>query len=478
MRKNNYTQAVPTPNKFLIRFPLFWLMFALTTFGTASDILALHPPVNNPRDHYRPSRELGHGPRNNPGPRHHGRRNPTELFYLDDDSFQPDFAITIDLDVDMETLTVKVSNHLSARENLLGPGVFTFTNNNLLASQIVMPADFQQHKALLLAGGKLAQEYPQLLASIIEKTNNNINLIVLVSNSSEQKRVTNILRTHKLPTNNISFVSIKTNTVWIRDYGPIFVNTINNIVAVDSFYGKLGRQKDDVVPIAVASRLNVSTCQTANTFYGGNILSNGQGLLLTTTDTFNDNIKKGVHSKNTATDFAKFFGADKVVVLEKLKGEQTGHVDMFACFTSADTIIVGQYDENEDSVNAKILDRNADRLEQITVGNKKLKVVRIPMPDNSDGLWRTYTNAVFANGTLLVPVYPHRGPDKQKQAIAVFEKCLPEWNVIAVDVNSIIPAGGALRCISCYLPDDIDMIAYQNNSSQKPVHLVQNISRK
>ena len=54
--------------------------------------------------------------------------------------------------------------------------------------------------------------------------------------------------------------------------------------------------------------------------------------------------------------------------LEPLKGERTGHVDLFAKFMSADTIIVGRYDSDLDR-NAARLNRNVERLSAIRLGD-------------------------------------------------------------------------------------------------------------
>ena len=42
------------------------------------------------------------------------------------------------------------------------------------------------------------------------------------------------------------------------------------------------------------------------------------------------------------------------------------------------------------------------------------------MPPHDDGRWRTYTNVVYANGTLLVPTYPGFCPELDAEALAVY----------------------------------------------------------
>ena len=98
--------------------------------------------------------------------------------------------------------------------------------------------------------------------------------------------------------------------------------------------------------------------------------------------------------------------------------------------------------------------RNAQRLEGLPTPHGPLRVIRIPMPPHKDGNWRTYTNVVFANGALLVPVY--RGVDRagREKALELFARLLPGWQVIGIDCTTLIQGGGALRCISTGVPLD------------------------
>ena len=147
------------------------------------------------------------------------------------------------------------------------------------------------------------------------------------------------------------------------------------------------------------------------------------------------------------------FGARQIVALEHLSGEGTGHIDMYACFTSPDTILVGEYDEFVDPDNAAALDRNAARLAEVPIGSGKLKVIRVPMPTNQDGVWRSFTNVIFANGTLLVPAYPDVDLSGGERALAIYCRLLPGWRVFGVDVSTMARHQGGLRCVTLYVPE-------------------------
>jgi agmatine/peptidylarginine deiminase len=188
------------------------------------------------------------------------------------------------------------------------------------------------------------------------------------------------------------------------------------------------------------------------TIEGGNLLSNGEGIAVLSDKILEDNIAFGL-AETTLVEIMKYlYGFKQIVMLESLYGEETGHVDMFAAFTSPDAIVVGAYDPKCDEQNAAILDRNAAKLSEVKINsNKPLRVDRIPMPPHSDNLWRTYTNVLFANGVVLVPVYPSLDHVGRQKALAVFSKLLPNWEIVGIDASRIIESNGALHCIAMNL---------------------------
>ena len=239
----------------------------------------------------------------------------------------------------------------------------------------------------------------------------------------------------------------------MRDYGPVFVGEkAGGLHAFDAAYDKPGRERDEAAGRLIADYFHVPTRASRLRWQGGNLLSDGKGLLVTTTQSINANIEWGNDVETVLRFLREQFGVRHVVVLEHLPGERTGHVDMFACFTSSDTIVVGAYDPSVDPKNAARLDRNAARLAKIETGSGRLKVVRVPMPTNQDGVWRSSTNVVFAGGTLLVPVFPTVNNARSEGALAVYRRLLPDSKVVGIDAERLAAFEGGLRCATLYVP--------------------------
>jgi agmatine/peptidylarginine deiminase len=221
---------------------------------------------------------------------------------------------------------------------------------------------------------------------------------------------------------------------------------------MDADYERFARPKDDTAPQGVAAQLHLTAVRAPLSLEGGNLLSNGRGLCLTTTMLYDGNRERGHTEGSLRKVLRDFFGAQETVFLEPLSGEPTGHVDMFAAFTDANTVVVGQYDTAIDPTNAAVLNRNAARLARIRGPEGPLQVVRIPMPPRDGEQWRTYTNVVFANGVLLTPAYERIDPQGQRAAADTFQRLLPGWRITGIDVSGLIANGGALHCISMNAP--------------------------
>lgn len=319
------------------------------------------------------------------------------------------------------------------------------------AGPFQLPGEFESQEGLLLAW------HPDLeapLLSIIRHTWRKLKLSMLVMDPVDQQMVENRLKEGGVPRAGVHFLKIPYETVWTRDYGPVTVYSPDGTrCIVDGHYEDgVGdsRRQDDAVPRAFGRRFHVPCVESSITVEGGNLLSNGDGLMLTTTGLLGKNAH--LDEKGLTRSLERYYGARYVVYLTPLSGEATGHVDMFAAFTDRRTVVVGQYPPSVDAVNAHVLDENAKRLEAVVTPWGSLRVVRIPMPPPGKQFWRTYTNILFANGTLLVPTYPDVQDPGQAAAFQLYRRLLPGWDIVGIDCNHLIRLEGALRCLTMNLP--------------------------
>lgn len=317
----------------------------------------------------------------------------------------------------------------------------------------ILPAEFSRQEGVLITWDANDEGMQEAMIEIVSAAWQHVSFYVLVPNIAAEGHVVRELRARNVPRRAVKFLNVPTDSVWTRDFGPQVVLQRNGgSCMVDCDYGHGDRVGDDLVPAAIAPTLGMSTLRPPITADGGNIQTNGRGLALTTTSILDHNVDRQYTPEKVSRVFRDYYGIEDLVFLEPLAGESTGHVDMFAVFVSDDTVVVGQYDPRQDPVNAELLERNVARLQRVRGPNgDPLRIVRVPMPPHDEKIWRTYTNVLFANGTLLVPKYPQLDPHGHAVSVATYRKLLPGWNVVGIDCSRIIEWGGAIHCMTMNL---------------------------
>jgi hypothetical protein len=61
------------------------------------------------------------------------------------------------------------------------------------------------------------------------------------------------------------------------------------------------------------------------------------------------------------------------------------------------------------------------------------------------GNYITYTNSVFVNKTVILPTYTQQ---YDTTALRIYREALPGYTIVGINCNSIIPASGAIHCIT------------------------------
>lgn len=113
---------------------------------------------------------------------------------------------------------------------------------------------------------------------------------------------------------------------------------------------------------------------------------------------------------------------------------------MYVHFVGRKEVILGQYSNEDDPENARILTYANALLLQFNY-----KVRRIPMPENSDGVYRSYTNSLVLGDAVLFPIY-RDDARYEAEAMRVFELAYPDRRVIPIDTTDMIHRMGGIHC--------------------------------
>jgi agmatine deiminase len=243
------------------------------------------------------------------------------------------------------------------------------------------------------------------------------------------------------------------DTRWVRDFGPFSLRTdrANEVVWVASrFFSEFGKRlRDQRMAKHFALQHQLTPLEAPLFLDGGNVQSDGQGLIITSTQTLELNRLNGESRSGVSRKLREYLGAKRIVYLEPLAEEITGHVDMFLTLPGPNVAVLGEYTQEEDPVNHEILNRNAQRLSEVQRQAGPLNIVRIPMPPRGANVFGgTYTNVVYANGILFVPKYGAVDEAGHRKAVEIYQELLPDWKIVSVESSGWLALQGSIHCLT------------------------------
>lgn len=273
---------------------------------------------------------------------------------------------------------------------------------------------------------------------------------------TDSNTVKSSLTSNGVPLTNVEFLIASFNSIWARDYGPwaVYSDDADSLYLVDWIYNR-PRPLDDRVPEAFAARYNIPLYQTTVTPYdfvatGGNFMTDGHGTGFSSRLIVTENPNKTEAQIDTIVK--RFMGINRYIKMAVLPYDGIHHIDMHMKLLDDETLMVGQYpqgvsDGPQIEANLQYVLNNFK-----TVFGRDFKVVRIPMPPDgtgrypsNGGQYRTYTNSVIVNKTVIVPTYELQ---YDTTALRIYREAMPGYKVVGINCNSIIGQSGAIHCIT------------------------------
>jgi len=327
--------------------------------------------------------------------------------------------------------------------------------NSPPAGNVRTMAEWEEIQALVVTW----RDYKSVLAPIIGFAQEETMVIVhYATNTTEQAVRNELLNTYNIALGtNVVFRRQPSNSLWIRDYGAnsVYLNNVDSLILVDWKYNRPTRLSDDTLPRSYARYLNLPLYQTTVSpnllvHTGGNFMSDGFGQGFSSELIVEENPSLSIPQIDN--NMNSFMGINEYIKMPTLPYDGIHHIDMHMKLLDEETLLMGLYPEGVSDgpqIEANLL-YVLDNYNSIF--GTPYRVVRVQMPPdaqnrypNQNGHYRTFTNSVFVNKTLLVPTY---APQYDTTALRIYRENLPGYNVIGINCNSIIPAGGAIHCIT------------------------------
>ncbi len=341
-----------------------------------------------------------------------------------------------------------------------------------------MPAEWAPHAATWLAWphnpddwpGKF-QPIPWVYCEIVRWLSSVEDVHILVNDLAAEKRATGMLRRQGANLARLHFHRWRTDRIWLRDSGPIFVKAEDDDgqVAITNWrfnaWAKYENwHNDDLIPKHVAELYAMPVTEPTVTLAdgtqhrlileGGSIDTDGAGVLLTTEECLLSNIQQrnpGVSKAQLEQAFHDHLGIDQVLWLNRgCAGDDThGHVDDITRFVGTNTILTA-VEANTADENHLPLAENLERLREArNLDGQRFEVRTLPMPApvafESQRLPASYANFYIANGLVLVPTF---NDPNDRIALNTIAECFPDRIVTGIHATDLIWGLGALHCLS------------------------------
>jgi len=286
---------------------------------------------------------------------------------------------------------------------------------------------------------------------------------IIAYNAAEQRRITKLLTHAKVAMSQVDFTLAKSDDVWARDTGPLFVRQPNGKLAIADFKfngwgNKAPHQYDNRLPAAVAKAKKLPLLRMPGlVLEGGSIEMDGHGTaMLCKSSVLNRNRNPGVSQAQAEAALTKAFGVTHFIWLDGVKGEDItdAHIDGMARFYDERTLLtVAKSDFNR--LYDGIHQQDYERLQTATnAAGKRYKLVTLPLTaKNVRGLdyQGSYLNYYVGNKVVLVPTYHDRN---DQAALQIYRRLYPDRKVVGIDVTALYRYGGMLHCVTQQQPVD------------------------
>jgi len=257
---------------------------------------------------------------------------------------------------------------------------------------------------------------------IIKEMAEDVTVVTIVASTTEKNTVLTQYQSHGVDVSHCSFLIAPTNSYWTRDYGPWFIITNTSEQGVVDFTYNRPRPNDDQIPTKYAQNQSLPLFNMPLTTAGGNYMTDGQGIAISTRLVWEENPDMTPEEINQTVH--DYLGITTYQVVPDVNGEYIKHIDCWGKYLSPDTILIRQVpssDSQYDEIEAAV----AYFKNQTNCYGTPYHVARVYTP-----LDEPYTNSFILNNKVFVPMMGDQWDD---DAIASYQAAMPGYEILGFD---------------------------------------------
>lgn len=356
---------------------------------------------------------------------------------------------------------------------------FTFRSNRRTApplSPVRTAAEWEETEYLLVTWDPAFQGILRQIVAV------GVTECKVIITTQDEEGVSDYLTENGIDLTNVIFLNEGWDSIWIRDYSgnTVYTDDVGERALVDWIYNR-PRPLDNVMPTAHAEEAGVPLYITdsgsndlLNT--GGNFMSDGLGTAFASELILNENEEGNEYGVTAKTEedidgiMEEYMGISNYIKMPVLPYDGIHHIDMHMKLLDEETLLVSRYPEGV--ADGPQIEENIDYVLEnfMSPFGTPYRVEWIDAPPSSSGsypdtggYYRTYSNALILNRSVLIPVYR---PEVDEAAIALYQELMPGYNIVGIDVDNtaepLIASSGAIHCITHTIGvDDPLLIVHQ-----------------
>jgi agmatine deiminase len=276
-------------------------------------------------------------------------------------------------------------------------------------------AEFEVMEGVLIA-------YPLgIPASLVAQMSQDVMVTTIVDSLAKENQARNLYSSAGANMNNCNFLYAPHDSYWTRDYGPWFVAEGNGTISIMNFTYNRPRLNDNNIPVEMAAFLGVDLYEMDLIHTGGNYMTDGRGISVSTDLVWEENPSyTPVQINQIVYDY---LGVHTYHVTPDPLDDYIKHVDCWAKYLDVDKILIARvpasdprYPDYESLVNYFA--------NQTSSYGNNYQVYRVDTPDG-----QPYTNSLILNKRVFVPIMNSPG---DSAALSAYEAAMPGYQIIGV----------------------------------------------
>ena len=258
--------------------------------------------------------------------------------------------------------------------------------------------------------------------SLVKSLAENCQVYCIVQ-SSQRSRAQSSFQSAGVNMDRVTFVNARTDSYWVRDFGPWYIFAGKSPAIVDNVYNR-PRQNDNAIPSAFATFWDIPLYSMNLTHTGGNMMQDGRGHAVS------DNLVVTENNNNEANVRQKmldYLGIDNYHITIDPQGQYIAHVDCWGKYLAPDKILIAKLPQSNSRYEYYEEVANYFATTNCCWGYP-YKVYRVEEPGGST--LAPYTNSLILNKHVYVPMGSNS--TYNERALEVYREAMPGYEVMGV----------------------------------------------